>query len=234
MSAMKQLAGIALFAVLVACVPLVTTSGVTLNFVMMALYATLIAQAQRGTLAGLTAPVEIAFGIARPVRTMTLATPLLVGPLADRQLHPAVRPPDVLQQVAQRPVRAAGHGAALVGAAGRLAQQRGLGHDRAAVPLVFQPAHLGVLLVAVLAPHGLMFRAGRAADLRGRAMGVACRARDPRASQCRWPGGRRRGRMAVMSHPVDIEKRSARTGRRPAPAAWAVRSSVAGADTPSR
>jgi len=44
--------------------------------------ATLIAQAQRGTLAGLTAPVEIAFGIARPVRTMTLATPLLVGPLA--------------------------------------------------------------------------------------------------------------------------------------------------------
>jgi hypothetical protein len=44
--------------------------------------ATLIAQAQRGTLAGLTAPVEIAFGIARPVRTMMLATPLLVGPLA--------------------------------------------------------------------------------------------------------------------------------------------------------
>ena len=41
----KQLAGIALFAVLVACVPLVTKSGVTLNFVMMALYATLIAQA---------------------------------------------------------------------------------------------------------------------------------------------------------------------------------------------
>lgn len=45
MSAAKQLAGIALFAVLVACVPLLTTSGVTLNFVMMALYATLIAQA---------------------------------------------------------------------------------------------------------------------------------------------------------------------------------------------
>ena len=44
--------------------------------------ATLIAQAQRGTLAGLTAPVEIAFGITRPVRTMTLATPLAVGPLA--------------------------------------------------------------------------------------------------------------------------------------------------------
>ncbi|WP_206177137.1 branched-chain amino acid ABC transporter permease [Variovorax sp. RKNM96] len=42
---MKQLAGIALFAVLVACVPFVTKSGVTLNFVMMALYATLIAQA---------------------------------------------------------------------------------------------------------------------------------------------------------------------------------------------
>ena len=41
----KQLAGIALFAVLVACVPFVTKSGVTLNFVMMALYATLIAQA---------------------------------------------------------------------------------------------------------------------------------------------------------------------------------------------
>lgn len=41
----KQLASIALFAVLVACVPFVTKSGVTLNFVMMALYATLIAQA---------------------------------------------------------------------------------------------------------------------------------------------------------------------------------------------
>jgi len=45
MSAGRQLAGIALFTVLVACVPLVTKSGVTLNFVMMALYATLIAQA---------------------------------------------------------------------------------------------------------------------------------------------------------------------------------------------
>lgn len=44
-SGLKQLAGIALFAVLVGCVPFVTTSGVTLNFVMMALYATLIAQA---------------------------------------------------------------------------------------------------------------------------------------------------------------------------------------------
>ena len=42
---MKQLLGIALFAVVIACVPLVTTSGVVLNFVMMALYATLIAQA---------------------------------------------------------------------------------------------------------------------------------------------------------------------------------------------
>jgi branched-chain amino acid transport system permease protein len=41
----RQLAGIALFAVLVGCVPLVTKSGVALNFVMMALYATLIAQA---------------------------------------------------------------------------------------------------------------------------------------------------------------------------------------------
>lgn len=44
-SGARQLAGIALFAVVVACVPLVTTSGVALNFVMMALYATLIAQA---------------------------------------------------------------------------------------------------------------------------------------------------------------------------------------------
>ncbi|QCB41290.1 hypothetical protein E5673_02845 [Sphingomonas sp. PAMC26645] len=55
--------------------------------------ATLIAQAQRGTLVGLTAPVEIAFGIARPVRTMTLATPLLVGPLALSSL--GVRTTDV-------------------------------------------------------------------------------------------------------------------------------------------
>lgn len=55
--------------------------------------ATLIAQAQRGTLAGLTAPVEIAFGIARPVRMMTLATPLLVGPLAVSSL--GVRTTDV-------------------------------------------------------------------------------------------------------------------------------------------
>jgi len=41
----RQLAAIALFAVVVGCVPLVTQSGVMLNFVMMALYATLIAQA---------------------------------------------------------------------------------------------------------------------------------------------------------------------------------------------
>ncbi|MDN8617585.1 branched-chain amino acid ABC transporter permease [Variovorax ginsengisoli] len=45
MSGPRQLAGIALFAAVVACVPLVTASGATLNFVMMALYATLIAQA---------------------------------------------------------------------------------------------------------------------------------------------------------------------------------------------
>jgi branched-chain amino acid transport system permease protein len=45
MSGARQLAGIALFALLVASVPLVTASGATLNFVMMALYATLIAQA---------------------------------------------------------------------------------------------------------------------------------------------------------------------------------------------
>ena len=43
----RQLALIALFAVLVACVPLFTRSGTVLNFVMMALYATLIAQAAR-------------------------------------------------------------------------------------------------------------------------------------------------------------------------------------------
>src|SRR5512140_1412253 len=42
---MKDLAAIALFAVLVGCAPLVTTSGVALNFVMMALYACLLAQA---------------------------------------------------------------------------------------------------------------------------------------------------------------------------------------------
>jgi branched-chain amino acid transport system permease protein len=42
---LRHLAGIAVFAVLVACLPLVTSSGVALNFVMMALYAALIAQA---------------------------------------------------------------------------------------------------------------------------------------------------------------------------------------------
>lgn len=45
MSGPRQLGGIALFTFLVACVPLVSSSGATLNFVMMALYATLIAQA---------------------------------------------------------------------------------------------------------------------------------------------------------------------------------------------
>ena len=42
---MKDLIAIAVFAVLVACVPLVTSSGVILNFTMMALYACLLAQA---------------------------------------------------------------------------------------------------------------------------------------------------------------------------------------------
>ncbi|MBS0341424.1 MAG: branched-chain amino acid ABC transporter permease [Proteobacteria bacterium] len=42
---LRELGLIALFVALVACVPLVTESGSTLNFVMMALYATLIAQA---------------------------------------------------------------------------------------------------------------------------------------------------------------------------------------------
>jgi branched-chain amino acid transport system permease protein len=41
----KELAGIFLFVVLVASIPLVTNSGVMLNFVMMALYAALLAQA---------------------------------------------------------------------------------------------------------------------------------------------------------------------------------------------
>jgi len=40
-----------------------------------------IATTQGGTLAGDTVPVEIAFGIKRPVRAMHLATPLPVGPL---------------------------------------------------------------------------------------------------------------------------------------------------------
>ena len=42
---MRDLVSIAVFAVLVACVPLVTSSGVILNFTMMALYACLLAQA---------------------------------------------------------------------------------------------------------------------------------------------------------------------------------------------
>ncbi len=41
----KDLAGIAAFVLLVACIPLVTDSGVILNFVMMALYAALLGQA---------------------------------------------------------------------------------------------------------------------------------------------------------------------------------------------
>ena len=44
-SGMKQLVGIFLFVVLVAAIPLATDSGVILNFVMMALYAALLAQA---------------------------------------------------------------------------------------------------------------------------------------------------------------------------------------------
>ena len=42
---MKDTLSIALFVLLVACLPLVTSSGVILNFVMMALYASLLAQA---------------------------------------------------------------------------------------------------------------------------------------------------------------------------------------------
>ena len=41
----RDLLAIALFALLVACVPLVTSSGVLLNFVMMVLYGALMAQA---------------------------------------------------------------------------------------------------------------------------------------------------------------------------------------------
>jgi branched-chain amino acid transport system permease protein len=43
-SGVRHLVGIAVFAIGVACVPLATDSGVALNFVMMALYATLLAQ----------------------------------------------------------------------------------------------------------------------------------------------------------------------------------------------
>jgi branched-chain amino acid transport system permease protein len=42
---MRDLAAIALFVVVVACLPLLTNSGVALNFIMMALYACLLAQA---------------------------------------------------------------------------------------------------------------------------------------------------------------------------------------------
>jgi branched-chain amino acid transport system permease protein len=42
---MRDVAAIALFALVLACVPLATSSGVALNFVMMALYACLLAQA---------------------------------------------------------------------------------------------------------------------------------------------------------------------------------------------
>ena len=44
-SSVKELGGIALFVAVVASIPLFTDSGVTLNFVMMALYAALLAQA---------------------------------------------------------------------------------------------------------------------------------------------------------------------------------------------
>jgi hypothetical protein len=55
--------------------------------------ATLIADAQGGKLTGVTEPVEIAFGITRPVRTMTLATPLAIGPISLSSL--GVRTADV-------------------------------------------------------------------------------------------------------------------------------------------
>jgi hypothetical protein len=41
-----------------------------------------IAGAHRGELSGATERLEIVFGVARPVRTMTLAAPLTIGPLA--------------------------------------------------------------------------------------------------------------------------------------------------------
>lgn len=41
-----------------------------------------IAAARDGRLTGAVEPVEIAFGIERPVRTMTLARPIVIGPLA--------------------------------------------------------------------------------------------------------------------------------------------------------
>ena len=45
LTGLRELAGIALFVVVAAAIPLVSTSGVTLNFLMMALYAALLAQA---------------------------------------------------------------------------------------------------------------------------------------------------------------------------------------------
>ncbi|MES2415584.1 MAG: branched-chain amino acid ABC transporter permease [Pseudomonadota bacterium] len=45
LSGLKELAGIALFVVVAAAIPLVSSSGVTLNFLMMTLYAALLAQA---------------------------------------------------------------------------------------------------------------------------------------------------------------------------------------------
>jgi hypothetical protein len=41
-----------------------------------------LARAYGGTLSGSTSPAEIAFGVERPIRAMTLATPLTVGPLS--------------------------------------------------------------------------------------------------------------------------------------------------------
>ncbi|MGY2734251.1 hypothetical protein [Sphingomonas sp. UYP23] len=46
-----------------------------------------IAAAQGGALTGPIDQAEIAFGIARPVRRMTLATPFAIGPLALNELH---------------------------------------------------------------------------------------------------------------------------------------------------
>lgn len=45
-----------------------------------------IANAHDGRMGGETAPAHIAFGISRPVRTMRLGTPLMVGPLAISEL----------------------------------------------------------------------------------------------------------------------------------------------------
>lgn len=45
-----------------------------------------LAQAYRGRLSGPTGKVEIAFGVERPVRSMTLESPLMVGALAVRSL----------------------------------------------------------------------------------------------------------------------------------------------------